>query len=226
MFSKIKKPANVLLGRAGWELRRRSSQHVTPITAEWLGNFLYYSRMYDRIRNIPGAIVECGVGRGRTFLFLAFLVEEEGQGRELWGIDSFAGFPKPTPEDQRVRNPQEGEKPADREMILWMLRDAGLKPEFIQNQVKLIPGFFETSLTAYRGRDIALLHADVDLYRSYREVLGTLYPRVTNGGVVLFDEYHDPAFPGATKAVDEYFSGKNVRIERHPLSRKYYLIKP
>ena len=222
----VKKIVNSMLGRAGWELRRRSSQHVTPITGEWLGNFLYYSRMYDRVRNIPGDIVECGVGRGRTFLCFAFLVHEEGKGRTLWGYDSFVGFPDPTPEDTSFRNPQAGEKPSDPDMIRWMLRDAGIESQFIERQVKLIPGFFETSLKEYGGGDIALLHADVDLYRSYREVLETLYPRVMKGGVVLFDEYRDPAFPGATKAIDQYFTGKSVRIERHPLSGKYFLVKP
>lgn len=214
-----------LLGQAGWELRRRSSQHVTPITAQWLGAFLYYTKMYERIRDLPGNIVECGVGRGRTFLFLAFLVKEENKGRELWGFDSFAGFPEPTAEDKSFRNPQTGEKASQRDDILWLLRDAGLGENFMQKQIKLVPGFFETSLRQYHGDKIAFLHADVDLYRSYRQVLEEFYPKVVNGGVVLFDEYRDPAFPGATQAIEEYFADKGEKIERHALSGKHYLIK-
>lgn len=222
----IKKLLNNILGRYGWEFRRRSSQHVTPITAEWLGSFLYYTRMYEHIHSLPGEIVECGVGRGRTFLFFAFLVQTGSQKRTLWGFDSFAGFPNPTPEDESPRNPKAGEKPTDRDAVCWMLRDAGLSQDFIQNQVRLIPGFLETSLKEYSGGPIALLHLDVDLYRSYLDALAALYPKVVRGGIVLFDEYQDPAFPGATKAIDDYFSGSGVEIRKDLPSGKHYLIKP
>lgn len=215
-----------VLGQAGLELRRRSSQHVTPITAQWLGTFLYYLRMYDRIRGVTGDIVECGVGRGRTFLFLAFLVREENARRTLWGFDSFAGFPEPSPKDKSFRNPKAGEKTSSCEDVLWMLRDANLGEDFIAKQVKLVPGFFDATLAEYSGKAIALLHADVDLYQSYQKVLETLYPKVAEGGAVLFDEYRDPAFPGATKAIEEYFPASKGAIQRDTASGKHYLIKP
>ncbi len=103
------KPLQAALGSIGWELRRRSDRHETPATAEWLGTFLSYVRMYEKIRAVPGDVVECGVGRGRSFACFAFLVAEENAGRTLWGYDSFAGFPAPTPEDASPRNPQPGQ---------------------------------------------------------------------------------------------------------------------
>lgn len=213
------------LSRKGWELRRRSARHETPITVEWLSVFLYSMRLYERIHPIPGDIVECGVGRGKSFLFLSFLAAQENSDRTLWGFDSFAGFPPPTKEDHSLRNPQEGEKISSREDVLWMIRDA-LGANFTEKRVRLVPGFFHDTLPFYSGKDIALLHIDGDLYRSYKDTLDYLYPRVVPGGLILFDEYRTIQFPGATQAVNEYFAGKGIEIKQDKLSGKYYCIRP
>src|SRR3989344_8457746 len=150
MMKKLaKKFSRLLLRPLGVELRRLSAEHVTPISSQWLPVFFYLNKLYGRIRHLHGDVVECGVGRGRTFLFIAFMVEDEGAGRTLWGFDSFAGFPQPTAEDISPRNPQAGEKKSDRETVLWMLRDAGITAEFLREGGRLIPGVFETSLRMY-----------------------------------------------------------------------------
>ena len=191
-----------------------------------MSTFLHYMRAFDRIREMPGDIAECGVGRGKTFLFLSFLASQENKSRTVWGFDSFAGFPDPTPEDDSPRNPQTGEKISKKEDVLWMLRDANLGDGFMKNRVRLVPGFFRDTLPRYAGSDIALLHIDADLYGSYKDALENLYPRVRPGGWVLFDEYNTIQFPGATQAVNEYFAATGVEITRDTLSGKYYCIKP
>ncbi|TSC78299.1 MAG: hypothetical protein G01um101433_333 [Parcubacteria group bacterium Gr01-1014_33] len=215
-----------VLSSAGWELRRRSERHTTPMTLEALSGFLYFVRRFAEIRLLQGDIVECGVGRGKSFLCLAFLAAEENAGRMLWGFDSFAGFPDPTPEDKSPRNPQQGEKISKKEDVVWMLRDAHLGDDFVKNYVRFVPGFFNDTLPHYTGNNIALLHIDGDLYRSYKDTLDTLYSRVVPGGLILFDEYNTVQFPGATKAVNEFFSGKGVEIKHDRLSEKYYCVKP
>ena len=39
------------------------------------------------------------------------------------------------------------------------------------------------------------------------------YPRVTSGGVILFDEYNDPPWPGCNKAVDEFLADKPETLQ-------------
>ena len=36
--------------------------------------------------------------------------------------------------------------------------------------------------------------------------LDFFYPRMVPGGIILFDEYNDPAWPGANRAVDKFFA--------------------
>jgi hypothetical protein len=43
---------------------------------------------------------------------------------------------------------------------------------------------------------------------SYKQTLTYFYPRISRGGVILFDEYNDPPWPGCKIAVDEFLADK------------------
>jgi hypothetical protein len=64
-----------------------------------------------------------------------------------------------------------------------------IPPTFADDRARVIPGLFaDTAADALRGRDLALMHIDCDLYRSTLDALhscGTLRA----GTVLLFDEY-------------------------------------
>ncbi len=196
-----------------------------PMDTRRIQALIGLTEAYKLVADIPGTIVECGVGKGRTFLFFTHLASRESRGRTVWGFDSFGGFPEPAPEDDSARKPRKGEwsgtSPDD---ILRILHIAGVSPDFIRTNVKLVPGFFDKSLAGYDRSPIALLHIDADLYQSYRDVFRVLEPLVVPGGVILFDEYNEDRWPGASKAVDEYLAqtGKTLRTTS---SGKYYVIK-
>ena len=50
-----------------------------------------------------------------------------------------------------------------------------------------------------------MLHLDCDLYESYKISLTNLYDKVVAGGIIMFDEYDDQRWPGARRAIDEFF---------------------
>jgi hypothetical protein len=198
------------------------------LTLENASRLLYFDRMLRSVSHIPGDVVECGVGWGRSLMSLTMLVRLEEKGRRIWGFDSFQGFPDPSLKDQTFRNVQKGEWKTDMLSVLKMLQSSGLDTEFLNSRLTLVEGFFQDSLERYTGDSIALLHIDVDLYQSYLDVLERLYSKVTAGGVVLFDEYANTLeylkFPGAKKAIDEFFTGRE-KILRDAASGKYYALK-
>jgi len=53
-------------------------------------------------------------------------------------------------------------------------------------------------------KDISILRLDTDWYESTKVELEILYPILSNGGVLIIDDYG--YWEGARKAVDEYFS--------------------
>ena len=196
----------------------------------YLAQLLYQRRLMERVRELPGDVVECGVGYGHTLLGWCALVEEEGDRRRIWGFDSFEGFPEPTAEDESPRAPKRGEwNVANVRTIHQLLVSAGFAPRWIESHVTLITGFFDRSLAHYKGNQIALLHVDVDLYQSYKTVLDALYSRVVPGGVIAFDEYLNTEdhyrFPGAAQAIDEFLDRSRETIQRCEITGKYYLVK-
>ncbi|MGH2627166.1 MAG: TylF/MycF/NovP-related O-methyltransferase, partial [Anaerolineales bacterium] len=201
-----------------------------PLTHIWAMRLLYFNRMLSLVSDIEGDIVECGVGRGETLLALAILLQDDGRSRNLWGFDSFTGFPTPTEEDRSPRKPRKGEwAVASRHDIHRLLLHAGLDPWFVDTRIVLVEGLFQDTLPHYRGGQIALLHLDVDLYDSYRSCLAHLWPKVAGGGVVLFDEYRNTTenikFPGAAIAIDEFFGSEVSRVQRDEPSGKFYLVR-
>lgn len=229
MLKTIKSAINRALSGIGYEIRSNATSRVPAMTYPTTARLLYFRRLMDLIAPLDGDVVECGVGRGHSLLMLASLVRDEGAGRKIWGFDSFEGFPEPAEEDRSHRNPKKGEW-GDTQVVEVrnLLLQGALDREFVRSQVTLVKGFFEDSLPKYRGDAIALLHLDVDLYESYLAALRELYPKVVHGGVVAFDEYMGTTehlnFPGAQRAIDEYFAGTG-RIRRDQISGKYYVVK-
>jgi O-methyltransferase len=58
---------------------------------------------------------------------------------------------------------------------------------------------------------IALAHVDVDIHRSVRDCCEFIFPRLSSGGFMVFDDYGFPCCPGARAAVDAYFAGTGLQ---------------
>lgn len=197
------------------------------------GTHIYFERMFDRVRNVGGDVVECGVGKMRSFRMLAALTHAEGR-RHIWGFDSFEGFPETRAEDESVKDMRKGQwKYLDGERDVKMgLFVMGFKWPWINDCVHIVKGFFSDTMPGNDVRKIALLHLDVDLYDSYTDCLTHLFPKVSKGGVVMFDEYASRPdegdavkFPGAKLAIDAFFKDTPYRPERDSASGKYFLVK-
>jgi Macrocin-O-methyltransferase (TylF) len=176
--------------------------------------------------DVPGDFVECGVGRGASFVALVLIAQAEGRQRHVWGFDSFQGFPDPSAEDDSPRRPRRGELhfgTAD-EIGARILR-SDVDAAYYRSHCHLVPGFFDDTLATFTGR-IAFLHLDVDLYRSYRSCLEVLYPKISPGGIVLFDEYTEANFPGARRAIDEYFGDRVRELQHDPYLDARFFMKP
>ena len=201
------------------------------LTQGLAARFLYFERMFKKIVSVSGEIIECGVGKTKSFQILAMLMHQYLRTEYLWGFDSYEGYPEPTKEDESPRQRKKGEWNFLREhLVLDVLKQAGI-PEELLSRIKLIKGFVENTLPVVTGQigPIALLHLDINLYSGYKTCLENLFPKVARGGIVLFDEYMNrneaEVCPGAQKAIDEYFSDKPYKIQRDENYGKYFLVK-
>lgn len=168
---------------------------------------------------IAGDIVQCGVYRGSSLGTLALLLKATHSAKRLWGADSFQGFPGSS-EFDLVGGilPKKAHPDYFADTSLATVQNL-LENIRVAEQVSLWPGFYDDSLPRLPASPISLLILDCDLYESYRTALTTLYSRLSPGGIVIFDEYFSPKYPGARRAVDEFFADKKEK----PLLATAYL---
>jgi hypothetical protein len=72
-----------------------------------------------------------------------------------------------------------------------------------------LKGFFDETLGKIAADEtFCFAHIDCDAYKPHLECLEYIFPSLTKGGCIVFDDYGSKAWPGAKKAVDEFFSDK------------------
>ena len=173
------------------------------------------------------SFVECGLGYGESFSYLAAFAFLKGT--TILGFDSFEGFPEPKENDQRAYGPEvkKGQWNVNSEIsIKRKLINTRIPKSFVDKHVHLYKGYFEDSLPKIdKDLKISLLNLDVDLYNSYKTCLEELYDKVIDGGIVCFDEYQSDKWTGAKKAIDDFAKIKNIEVHIDTLSGQAFFLK-
>ena len=202
----------------GYEVRRRILDRFLksyPVLYSHEAARVYgFFELLKGLKQVPGDLVECGVGRGRFLTIFAFANDFFELDKTVYGFDSFSGFPIASEEDfgTRVKHKEKisGWDDVEMEMIHHVLNhdvDAEGSKSLTQgnsDSVKLIKGYFCDTLGDNLPAKIAFLHLDADLYQSTVDVLNACIPKMASGSVIVFDELHETEkWPGVHKAVEE-----------------------
>jgi O-methyltransferase len=165
--------------------------------------------------DIPGDVVLCGVWRGGLAIIAGSILM--GSGRRVWLYDTFTGMTQPGARDgaNAVAQYQKQKRIGH---SLWCLSPMS---EVLSNvasfgipdeQIMVVAGDVAHTLTQAAPAAVAVAYLDTDFYDSTRAELETLYPRLSPGGFMFFDDYG--YWPGCRAAVDEYFQGSDVQLQR------------
>ena len=148
---------------------------------------------------IPGDLAEAGVWRGGTTIWMRALLAVTGvKDRDVWVIDSFAGFPPDAAAREGWDTPlQRAYMPVPLEQARRNFALYGM----LDDQVRFLPGFFQDSLPDAPVSQLAVLRLDGDLYKSQTDALTYLYPKLSPGGFVIIDDTH---LPECSRAVRDY----------------------
>jgi O-methyltransferase len=188
--------------------RAASPAHLKLVPAnllgeEWFSQCCYFARLLERVDDVGGDVVECGVATGKSFALLAALIRSSGRQRTLWGFDSWSGLPPPSSEDEGSARGEGAFSDASLNEVKLRLAQFDVHE---LDRIRLVQGRLEETLSAASIERVAFAHLDVDLYDSYRLCLENLWPKLQPGGIMALDEYAHPDWPGATKAVDEFLA--------------------
>lgn len=154
------------------------------------------------VREVPGDVAEIGVYKGGTARLLAR--QFSGSGKSVLLFDTFTGMPSSI--DKAVDHWNPGDfSDTSLDSVRQVVADF---PE-----ATCIPGFFPESAQGYEDRRFAFVHIDVDIAQSVADCCEFFYPRLTPGGVMVFDDYGFRSCPGARKEVDDFFADRR----EHPI---------
>jgi O-methyltransferase len=148
------------------------------------------------VRDVPGAILEVGVWRGGTGTLMATRAIGLEIRDSVYLCDTWKGVVKTGAVDIYYRDGKHDD--TSRTTVERLVERMGLR-----NTVLLQGVFPEDTAGEIADETFRLCHCDVDVYQSASDVLEWVWPRLSPGGVVVFDDYGFPACPGVTKLVDE-----------------------
>jgi hypothetical protein len=156
---------------------------------------LYQNVTHVLDENVPGDIVELGVYKGNSAAILSALGRERG--RRTYLFDTFAGF-----DARDLHGPDAGRAVQFGDTALETVQElVGTR------MVTYVKGHFpESTAQIALPAEIAVAHIDCDLYEPMKAGLEHFYPRVAGGGVLILHDYSSGQWPGATRAIDEFFA--------------------
>jgi len=167
--------------------------------------------------DVEGDLIETGVWRGGACIFMRAVLAANGvKGRKVFVADSFEGLPKPDdemyPADKGDIHHQNKYLAVSKEEVENNFRKYGL----LDAQVVFLEGWFSDTLPKAPIEKLAILRLDGDMYGSTMESLENLYPKLSNGGFCIIDDYHLPA---CKLAVDEYRAKHQIDSEMKEIDR-------
>ena len=171
--------------------------------------------------DIPGDIVEGGVWKGGSMMAVAKTLANLGQpDRRLWLYDTFEGMTEPSERDvdflgRDADSLLESEDRNDPSSIwcrsqLDQVKQAMATTAYDPALIEFVTGPVEETIPQYIPERISLLRLDTDWYESTKHELVHLMPRLSEGGILIIDDYGHWA--GCRRAVDEYFREYKIRM--------------
>lgn len=179
---------------------------------------LYNSLEYIRLKNIDGDIVECGVWKGGNILGIMEYLHHYKIDKKIWLFDTFEGMTSPEDVDLDL-NQNHASSMLHIPVVLAYsplteVKENLEKSKYNKNNLNFVIGDVSETLMNSDNipQKISLLRLDTDWYKSTKDELIFLYPKLVKNGVLIVDDYGH--WQGSKKAVDEYFENKNVKIEK------------
>jgi hypothetical protein len=160
---------------------------------------------------VEGDLIETGVWRGGACILMRAILAAYGiEDRRVFVADSFEGLPEPDSEKW----------PADKDSMFHInpylaVSQAEVRSNFekyglLDDKVVFLAGWFEDTLPSAQIDKLAVLRLDGDMYGSTMDALSNLYPKLSQGGFCIIDDY---ALPGCRRAVDDYRAQHQIQSE-------------
>lgn len=169
-----------------------------------------------QLKEIEGCFLEVGVWQGGSGALLATAAKLTAPDRSVFLADTFLGVVKAGPNDPKFKGGEYANTSA--EIVANLINKLNL------DNVIILEGVFPDDNHQSMNEPIALLHCDVDVYQSAKDIVEWVLPRLSLGGVIVFDDYGFSGCEGITKYADELGEKSNLLFV-HNLNGHALLVK-
>lgn len=134
---------------------------------------------------MPGDVWGCGVYQGGTAAMLAAILADKCPSKRLFLFDTFEGMPETDPDRDEHRKGDFGD--TNTESVAVYVGHADL--------CVIRKGFIPDTFVRLKSAPIAMAHIDVDIYRSIVDCRNFIWPRISLGGFVVFNDMDSRPVP-------------------------------
>jgi len=205
-----------LPGQSGFNRDLREFGHDWPAQAHTMvgvARLQNLKRLVQRTldEEIPGDYIETGVWRGGCCILMKAMLEaNQIRDRKVYVADSFAGLPRPKPDQYPVDAGDSHHTCTELIIPIEQVQANFATYGLLDEQVIFVQGFFQDTLPKLQSGPFALIRLDGDMYESTIVALNNLYSRLSSGGFVIIDDY---ALKGCKAAVDDFRRDHGISAE-------------
>lgn len=171
----------------------------------------------------PGDLIECGASRCGSAVITARWLRKHALRRRIYACDSFEGFMPDEFERQKQSGMVEAESDAftstNYAYVQRKLKALGLNSAIIP-----VKGYFQDTLKGIPGPFCYAL-IDCDLEESVEYCGRALFPKLSPGGWMVFDDYFSQEYKGVRYAVDRFVQEYRSQIEFDEPRRAFYVVR-
>jgi O-methyltransferase len=165
-------------------------------------------------QNLNGDVIECGVYKGGSCRLMAKKLNDLASSKKIYALDTFDGFFFDD-NDFKFSGFNECYPTGKASNVKGKLKVdfAALKKSFVDDgldNVVFLKGFFEENFPKISDKKFCFAHVDADLYISIKQCVEFLKDKMVKGGIIFFDDYNSPRWPGAAKAVNELLDETSI----------------
>jgi predicted O-methyltransferase YrrM len=172
---------------------------------------------------VAGHIAEAGVYKGAGTLLFAKLTKifEPESLTLVHGFDWFEGMHPPQEESEFLNKPYK----EDYQRLMRLIQAQKLNNIVHIHKLDLVtelkPFFAKNNYMQFK-----LVFLDAGQYDIVMSCLENFWPRLTSGGIIIFDQYNHETSPGETRAVKEFMPDAKIRTFPFGWMPTAYVVKP
>lgn len=171
-----------------------------------------------QLEPLAGALLEVGCWKGGTGAIIACAAREAGINETVYLCDTFTGTVKGSDVDGIYAVDGQFGGITSRYVRRLVRR-------FKLSNVKILEGIFPDQTKQYVKETLfRFCHIDVDTYQSAKDVFNYVWPKLSIGGVIVYDDYGYLVTPGISKHVNEVRYGYD-RLSLYNLNEHAIIIK-